>query len=369
MPNGGTRWGVERVEPIVLGPNQVHRFYRGGPAIAEFRGTRSADDHAPEDWVASATSVFGSEGAGLSTLPDGRTAAEAFVADPEAFFGPRHAARFGADPGLLVKLLEAGERLPVHCHPNREFARRHLGCPYGKTEAWVIVEARSPEPEAEAEAEVFLGFRDEVDPAALAAWVTGQSTAAMLGAMHRIPVTIGDAVLVPAGVPHAVGEGVFLVELQEPTDLSVLLEWEGFDVDGARDGHLGLGFDVALRCVDRSGWGKERLDRLRTSREGGRDARPGVDVLFPAEADSFFRAERIRPRDASPLSPGFSVLVMTQGAGRLEFGTAGSLEVARGDTVLVPFAAGDCRLVGSLEAVRCMPPHPDAPDISAPVFG
>lgn len=355
------------MEPIVLGPNQVHRFYRGGPAIAEFRRTRSADDHAPEDWVASATSVFGSEGTGLSTLPDGRRVADAFAADPEAFFGPRHAERFGADPGLLVKLLEAGERLPVHCHPDREFARRHLGCPFGKTEAWVIVEVQSPEPEAEAE--VFLGFRNEIDPAELAAWVTAQDTTAILGAMHRIPVTVGDAVLVPAGLPHAVGEGVFLVELQEPTDLSVLLEWEGFDVDGARDGHLGLGFDVALGCVDRSGWGKERLDHLRTSREGGRDARPGVDVLFPAEADPFFRAERIRLRDASPVPAGFSVLVITGGRGRLEFGTAGSLEVARGDTVLVPFAAGDGRLVGSVEAVRCMPPDPDAPDISAPVFG
>jgi mannose-6-phosphate isomerase len=353
------------VEPIVLGPNQVHRFYRGGPAIAEFRRIPSEDDHAPEDWVGSATSVFGSEGTGLSTLPDGRTAADAFAADPEAFFGPPHAERFGADPGLLVKLLEAGERLPVHCHPDREFARRHLDCPYGKTEAWVIVEVRSFEPEAE----VFLGFRDQVDPAALAGWVRGQDTRAILGAMHLIPVAVGDAVLVPAGLPHAVGQGVFLVELQEPTDLSVLLEWEGFDIDGAGEGHLGLGFDVALRCVDRSGWVKERLDRLRAPREGGHDMRPGVDVLFPAEADPFFRAERIRPRDAASLPAGFSIVVITLGRGRLEFGTAGSLEVARGDTVLVPFAAGDCRLVGSLEAVRCMPPDADAPDVSAPVFG
>jgi len=352
------------VEPIVLGPNQVHRFYRGGPAIAEFRGTRSADDHAPEDWVGSATSVFGSEGIGPSALPDGRTAPDAFAADPEAFFGPRHAERFGADPGLLVKLLDAGERLPVHCHPDREFARRHLDCPYGKTEAWVIVEVRSPEPEAE----VFLGFREELDPAVLAGWVSGQDTRAILGAMHRIPVAVGDAVLVPAGLPHAVGEGVFLVELQEPTDLSVLLEWEGFDIDGADDGNLGLGFDVALRCVDRSGWLKQRLDRLGTPREGGHDVRPGVDVLFPAEADPFFRAERIRPRDAASLPAGFSILVLTLGRGHLEFGTGGSMEMVRGNTVLVPFAAGDCRLVGSLEAVRCMAPHPDAPDVSAPVF-
>jgi mannose-6-phosphate isomerase len=349
------------LEPIVLGPNQVHRFYRGGPGIAEFRGIPSDDDHAPEDWVGSATSVFGSEGMGLSMLPDGRTASEAFAADPEGFFGPRHAERFGADPGLLVKLLEAGERLPVHCHPDREFARRHLGCPHGKTEAWVIVEVRSPDPQAE----VFLGFRDEVDPRTLAAWVTAQNTSAILGAMNRIPITADDTVLVPAGVPHAVGEGVFLVELQEPTDLSVLLEWDGFDIDGARDGHLGLGFDEALRCVDRSGWGTLRLERLRTAR----DVRPGVDVLFPSEADPFFRAERVRPRDASPLPAGLSILVTTRGRGRLEFGTAGSLEVGRGATVLVPFAAGDCRLVGSVEALRCMPPDPDAVDASAPVFG
>lgn len=320
------------------------------------------EDHAPEDWVASATSVSGSEGTGLSTLPDGRTATEAFAADPEAFFGRPQADRFGADPRLLVKLLDAGERLPVHCHPNREFARRHLDCPYGKTEAWVVVEVGS------AEAEVFLGFRDEVDQATLAGWVSAQDTTAMLRSMNPIPVGVGDAVLVPAGVPHAIGEGVLLVELQEPTDLSVLLEWEGFNIDGVRDGHLGLGFELALRCVDRSGWGRDRLDRLRSVRDRGRDRRPGVDVLFPAEADPFFRAERIRPRDASPLTTGFSVLVIADGRGRLEFGDGGFLGMERGTTVLIPFAAGDCRLVGSMEAIRCMPPDPEAPEASAPVF-
>ena len=39
-------------------------------------------------------------------------------------------------------------------------------------------------------------------------------------------------VLVPAGVLHAIGEGVLLVELQEPEDLSILLEWRGFELDG-----------------------------------------------------------------------------------------------------------------------------------------
>jgi mannose-6-phosphate isomerase len=348
------------VDPIVLGPNQVHRFYRGGEAIAEFRGVPSEDDHAPEDWVGSATTVFGTEDLGRSVLPDGRSLAEALAADPEGFLGPEHAERFGPDPGLLVKLLDAGERLPVHCHPDRAFAQRHLGCPWGKTEAWVIAGTTS------AEASVFLGFRHDVDASTLRSWVENQEGPAMLEAMHRFDVSVGDAVLVPAGAPHAVGEGVFLIELQEPTDLSVLLEWADFDVDGTRDGHLGLGFDLALTCVDRSGWGEEALRRMRAGRPGVPHGRAGVEVLFPPEADAFFRAERIRPRDASPIPAGFSILIVTDGRGRLQWGAGGVMGVRRGSTVLVPHATGGCSLVGSVAAVRCMPPDPSVPDVSAP---
>jgi mannose-6-phosphate isomerase len=346
------------LEPIVLGPNQVHRFYRGGPAICELRGTPSEDEYAPEDWIGSATAVFGTDRIGISTLPDGRATPEAMAADPEAFFGSRHAERFGGDPRLLVKLLEAGERLPVHCHPDRSFARRHLDCRWGKTEAWVIVGVRAADPH------VFLGFGREVDPATLSEWVREQRTSAILGAMNRIPVEVGDTVLVPAGTPHAIGEGVFLVELQEPTDLSVLLEWEGFDVDGTRDGHLGLGFDRALSCVDRSGWGPEALRHLLAGRGNAPD-RPGVEVLFSWAADPFFRAERVRPGGASLLPAAFSIMVVTAGDGRLEFG-GGTLDLGRGSTVLVPFASGDCRLVGRIEVIRCMPPDPEEPEAPGP---
>ena len=345
----------------MLGPNQIHRFYRGGEAITRFRGIPQRDEFAPEDWVGSATSVFGSDTLGVTALPDGRTLREAVADDPEAFLGAEHVERFGAETGLLVKLLDAGQRLPVHCHPGREFARRHLDCPYGKTEAWVIVEVRSPEPF------VHLGFRHDVDLATLTGWVTGQDADAILAATNRLPVAVGDSVLVPAGIPHAVGAGVFLVELQEPTDLSMILEWKGFDIDGARDGHLGLGFETALACVDRSGWGRDRLSRLRGSRPGDQDRRPGVDLLFPAQADPFFRAERIRPAGAVSLPAAFSILVLVGGSGTLEWGER-RLSVRRGDTVLIPFAAGDCVLRGSVDAVRCLPPDPAAPDASEPTF-
>jgi mannose-6-phosphate isomerase len=340
------------VKPIRLAANRFPRFYRGGSAIDELRGTAPEAGGAflPEDWVGSTTTAFGSDADGLTRLEDGRTLRAAIAADPEGFLGPRHAEAYGDDPALLVKLLHAGERLPVHCHPDRDFARRHLDCPWGKTEAWVIAGAEGPTPV------VHLGFRAPMDPGRLAELVGGQRVEPLLASLNTVPVAVGDTVLVPAGLPHAIGQGVLLVELQEPTDLSVLLEWEGFAVDGRRDGHLGLGFELALGCVDRSGWGPDRLARLRSGR--GLD-RPGVERLFPAEADPFFRAERLRPVPSATLETAFSILVVTDGTGRLST-AGGSLELGRGDTVLVPYAAGPGKVDGRLAAVRCLPPAPEA---------
>jgi mannose-6-phosphate isomerase len=340
------------MRPMRLAANRFPRFYRGGPAIDELRGTSpgAGGDVLPEDWVGSTTTAFGSATDGLTRLEGGRTLREAIQADPEGFLGRRHADAYAASPALLVKLLHAGERLPVHVHPDRDFARRHLDCPWGKTEAWVVVGTDGPEPV------VHLGFRDPMEPARLAELVEAQATKALLASLNAVPVGPGDTVLVPAGMPHAIGEGVLLVELQEPTDFSVLLEWDGFAVDGRGQGHLGLGFELALAAVDRSGWTPAALDRLRQGRGA---VRPGVERLLPAEADPFFRAERLRPDPAAPLEAAFSILVVTHGSGRLEW-RGGSLDLGRGDTVLVPFAAGPGAVRGRLEAVRALPPDPEA---------
>ena len=335
------------MKPLSLGPNLIHRFYRGGAAIAELRGIPCEDEYAPEDWVGSATAVAGSSELGRTRLGDGSLLADAFSADPEAFFGPAHARRFGADPALLVKLLDAGERLPVHLHPDGAFAREQLGSPYGKTEAWWIAAVR------ERGAAVHVGFRDGIDASTLAELVERQDAAAMLRSMQPLAVSPGDAIFVPAGLPHAIGRGILLVELQEPSDLSILLEWEGFQLDGRAGGHLGLGFEQALEAADRSAWAPERVEALRSGR---RPARAGVETLLPRAADPFFRAERILPRPEAELEPAFSIVVVTAGAGELETAAGDRLRLARGATLLVPFAAGACRVVGEVEAIRCLGP-------------
>src|SRR5215210_1775330 len=125
-----------------------------GGRIAALRGTEPAD-HTPEEWIGAANTTFdGSRG--LSRLPDGTLVRDALAADPEGFLGPAHTARFGTDPALLVKLLDAGQRLPVHFHPDGAFAERALGLRHGKTEAWLIVEA-------DPGASVWVGFDREID--------------------------------------------------------------------------------------------------------------------------------------------------------------------------------------------------------------
>src|SRR6266542_557071 len=253
--------------PIRLPLNGFPHFYRGGARIAAFRGLPASAVPGPEDWVGSTVTRFGEPRLGLTVLPDGRTLRDAVAADPRAWLGSEHVARFGADPALLVKLLDAGQRLVVHAHPDRDFARRHLDCPHGKTEAWVVVETAGPG------ATVYLGFREEIPEVRLREWVRDQRTDLLLDALNEVPVRPGDALLVPAGLPHAIGPGALIVELQEPTDLSVLLEWKGFDV-GPDSGHLGIGYAAALGCVDRTAWSPARLAALRGA-AARRRARPG----------------------------------------------------------------------------------------------
>lgn len=328
------------MQPVVLAANQPpDRFYAGGARIAALRGGPAPRGNEPEDWVASCTTLFGEDHLGLTRLPSGQLLTDAVREDPETWLGPDHVTAFGADPYLLVKLLDAGQRLPVHAHPDRAWAAEHLGLAHGKTEAWVFLEP----------AVVHLGFRRDVGAAELAGWVVRQDGPAVLEAMHRLAVRAGDAVLVPAGLPHAIGEGALLVELQEPSDLSVLVEWEGFAIDGAVAGHLGLGFETALTAVDRRGARLAAVERLVEA-----DA-VTTGPLLPGAA-SFFRADRVRGDGG--WGAGFAVVVVVQGNGILSTSGGGRVELTRGETVLLPHAAGAARIEGSAELVVCRPPEP-----------
>jgi mannose-6-phosphate isomerase len=302
------------------------RFYRGGARITTFRGEAPAAEYEPEDWIGSTTTIFGEPLLGLTRLPDGRLLRDAVEADPVYWLGAAHVARWGSDLRLLVKLLDAGQRLPVHAHPDDDFAAQHLGHAHGKAEAWYILEGGT----------VHIGLTRDVASDELAALVASQDVAALLALLHPLEVAPGDVVWVPPGELHAIGAGVLLLELQQPEDLSILLEWHGFQIDGVREGHLGLGFDIALRAVNRS---------ARTA--------PARSSALPADADPYFRLERLRIDDAVRVAAGFAILAVTHGD--LE---VGDVPAPRGSTLLLPAAAGPVTVRGTGELLIARPPAP-----------
>jgi mannose-6-phosphate isomerase len=328
------------VDVILLPSNRPpNRFYRGGRKITDFRKEPPAGNREPEDWVASTTALAGEEPLGVTVLPDGRSLPAAIEEQPEAWLGPAHLDRFGADTRLLVKLLDAGQRLPVHAHPDASFATRHLGRAHGKAEAWYIVEG----------GEVYLGLKQDVTADGLMSLVTSQDVDTLLGMLHRVDVQPGDVVYVPPGVLHAIGEGVFLVELQEPEDLSILLEWRDFELDGEREGHLGLGFDVALQAVECRGRSHQEIRQLVKA------AGFGSSVL-PQAADPYFVLERVALDGEASIDPGFTVLVMLTGEADLENGRR--LRLRAGSTAVAPNAFGRLVLRGRGEILACRPPLP-----------
>jgi len=326
------------MDVIVLPSNRPpDRFYRGGRKITDFRGEPPAGDREPEDWVASTTALAGEQSLGITVLPDGRSLKAAIEEQPEAWLGRDHVELFGADTRLLVKLLDAGQRLPVHAHPHASFAAVHLGRAHGKAEAWYILEG----------GEVYLGLKHEVAGDDLKALVMSQDVEAMLSLLHRVLVYPGDLVYVPPGVLHAINQGVFLVELQEPEDLSILLEWRDFDLDGERDGHLGLGFDVALEAVEcRHRSGEEVAQLIRSAGFGS--------SVLPEAADPYFRLERVALNGATTLDPGFAVLVML--SGEADLGDRRAVHLRGGNTAVAPHAFGRLILNGSGELLACRPP-------------
>ena len=342
------------LSPEVLPDNRVPVYYAGGEQINAFRHL-DPPVQGPEDWIGSLVplprAILGPEAdptTGVSRLGDGRSLADVVAADPVGWLGSDLATAFDGSSGLLVKLLDAGERLPVHCHPTRAFAQRNLGSIFGKTEGWLVMRAQP-------DAAVWLGMGSQVDVSDLRAWIDRQDVDSMLAAMVRVPVRPGDVLYVPAGVPHSIGPGVMITELQEPTSFSVLAEYEVFGVD-ADAATLGLGWDLALSCFDLSDF-SNGMDRLRPEARVLVHSTEGVVTsLFGSEADGFFRAYRIDCKGRIQLpEPCFGVLVIVDGAGEMAW-PGGHLPVRGGYTLVVPFGAGPITFTGDLAAFACLPP-------------
>lgn len=330
------------MKPLILPPNPIQHFYRGGDRIAALRGIVAASDHQPEEWLAATVSRFDDPVVGLALTAEGSYLRDVITDNPTEWVGPQ-LGRDQSDVGILVKLLDARQRLPVHVHPERDFARTHLDCPYGKTEAWYVLES-------EADCAVYLGWKDDVNPSELNRRRDAQDSEWMLDHMNQIVATPGMGILVPAGTVHAIDGGIFVAEVQEPTDLSILLEWS-VTTSTREESHLGLGFDTVMPSVSTRALEPEALASL--VRVADESPTPGsLGRVLPEAADPYFRLHRLSSAgDLSGQVPaGFAVVLITDGSGELTSGKH-AIAVHHGDVLAVPHSFGPWQLHGQAHAL------------------
>ncbi len=243
-------------EVILLESNRVWRTYPGGRMLDTLEGKpEPADTHFPEDWIASTTRAVNPGREDLSEEGYSRVPIEGAVwllrdlmqEFPDLLVGPSHFDRFGPSTQFLLKFLDSAIRLHLQCHPTRAFARQHLSSDSGKTEAYVIVSIR----EGVRDPYIYLGFQRPMRRQVLRRAVLDQDLDSMFASSDRIAVRPGDVFLVPGGLTHAIGEGIFMIEIMEPTDYAVRLEFErgGFRLP-EESRFMGRDVDFALDLID-----------------------------------------------------------------------------------------------------------------------
>jgi mannose-6-phosphate isomerase len=280
-----------------LEPRPVLRPWGGRRIARRFGWDDSAD--CGEWWLAS--SYPGTE----TSLRTGALDLAAWLNGP----GRARGCPSAADFPVLLKFLDAAERLSLQVHPDDEVARSH-GLTNGKTEAWHILDAES-------DAHVYLGTAPGVTCVQLLDAVEANAPEAeVLTMLNRLPVLPGDTILVEAGTIHAIAGGISLFEVQQNSN-------------------------ATYRIHD---WGRGRDVDLTETRDAMRDHAIPDTVRRELTADCWtdlaqtpaFRLSRGQVTHGLELAPevAFATLTVIAGEGSIS-SEGGQAELAPGDTLLV----------------------------------
>lgn len=233
---------------------------------------------------------------------------------------------------LLVKFIDASDRLSVQVHPDDTYAKE-VENDVGKTEMWYIADA-------EPEASIICGLCDGVTVSDFKKAVMNGQTNEVL---KTIPVKKGDSFFIPAGLVHAIGAGVLIAEIQQNSDLT----YRVFDYDrvGADGQKRPLHIEKAL-AVTRT-WSEAERDT--EAFERGRECADG-ELLANSKYFSVVKKIISSQSTLTVHKESFVHLLCVDGKGSiLSNGT--SYPIARGDSYFLPANLGEVALEGDLEVI------------------
>jgi mannose-6-phosphate isomerase len=258
-------------EPLFATGERVWRTYTGGKNLDKISGKEDcADSYFPELWLLSTVQAKNVgredvvEGLCFVKIDDEKYSLKDIIKEyPNEMLGEAYNNRFEGSMGVLAKIIDSSERLTIQVHPTKEKAREYFNSEYGKTECWHILETRD---DVDITPCMYIGFKENVTNEMFAKSYYEQDLETMLSYLHKIEVKKGETYIIYGGIPHAIGAGCTLIEVQEPTDYTLRTEKTtpaGLKID-AFACHQGIGDEKMLNCFSYDGGSLETiLDRCK----------------------------------------------------------------------------------------------------------
>ncbi|MFA6713962.1 MAG: class I mannose-6-phosphate isomerase [Victivallales bacterium] len=344
---------------LFLQPNRVRRSYVGGYNLELIEGRKNcSDSFYPEDWIASTVRAVNDNSsakekdAGISTIEiNGKEMLFDKIVDDcaELVFGPEHIEKYGRTMPFLQKLLDSSVRLHFQVHPDIPFARKYLNSDHGKTEAYLILKVRDEIKNPY----IYLGFQRPLGKNELKKAILDQDIEKLESCFDKIPVHCGDVFLVPGGLPHAIGEGIMLLEVMEPADFTFVPEFTRHGLTlSEHKRYMGLDIDKCLQAVDYKAYPLEKIKakfmfKPQTTKDN-RNFR--IERLLPAAAIPFnlSRIKIFNEYESGRNRPQWLINIVIKGEGEI-YHDSGKNKLKPGDKFLIPYSSGEYLIKSSSE--------------------
>lgn len=237
---------------------------------------------------------------------------------------------------LLIKFIDATDKLSVQVHPDDEYAAVHENS-IGKNELWYIVSA-------EPGAEIIYGFKAVYSQDQIRRAITNGQLDAML---NHIKVKTGDVFYVPSGLVHAIGKGILIAEIQQNSDLTYrLYDYDRKDANGnKRELHI----DRAIDSIK-----QYSLDEIH--KKQFECAGKSIDCTTLAN-NPYFRIQNVNISDEPIIirtKNCFHSLLCIGGSGYI-YCNGNSYNISAGDCWFIPAGGCTCELKGNLNILKITP--------------
>lgn len=231
---------------------------------------------------------------------------------------------------LLIKLINAKDKLSVQVHPDDKYGREIEG-EMGKTEVWYVMDAFEG-------ANLIVGTKECTKKQFKEAIETGNFDKYL----NKIPVKKGDVYFVKSGLVHAIGEGVIIAEIQQNSDTT----YRVYDYNRGRELHV----EKALDVVDLNLKG-EISKGLTIKEEGYSKTYYCVGEHFALE---LYDVENSFGEISDPER--FYIFTCVDGKGCIEYGSE-ILDINAGESVLIPATLGAYSFIGKLKVLKSYVPN------------